>query len=91
MSCGLDKVMHIFNLLTVHSGDTQVSVATAGSLWYTKDPLCLSQRWPSLCPYGILETRVVLSSPFESKPPYLCGGMRDYSQVTGTSALALLA
>lgn len=59
MSCGLDEVILIFNLLTVRSGDTQVSVATAGSLWYTKDPLCLSQRQPSLCPSGILETRVV--------------------------------
>lgn len=91
MSCGLDEVRLIFNLLAVHSGDTQVSVATAGSLWYTKDPLCLSQRWPCLCPSGIVETRVVLSSPFRNKPPYLCGGVRDYSQVTGTSALALLA
>lgn len=89
MSCGLDEVMHIFNLLTVHSADTQVSVAIAGSLWYTKDPLCLSQRWPSLCPYGILETRVVLSLPFRSN--HLIFVVRDYSQVTGTSPLALLA
>lgn len=91
MNCGLDEVMLIFNLLTVHNGDTQVSVATAGSLWYTKDPLYLSQRWSSLCPSGILETRFVLSSPFRSKPPYHCSGVRDYSQVTGTSALALPA
>lgn len=83
------KLCIFLTLLTVHSADTQVLVATAGSLWYTKDPLCLSQRWPSLCPYGILETRVVLSLPFRSSQ--LIFVVRDYSQVTGTSPLALLA
>lgn len=82
--------MLIFNLLTVHNGDTRVCVATAGSLWYTKDHLCLNQRWPFLCPSGILETRVVLYSPFRNKPPYVSSGVKEYTWATGTSSLAAL-
>lgn len=78
MSCGLDEVMLIFNLLTVHNGDAQVCVATADSLWNTKNHLCLNQRWPSLSPSGILEKRVALNSPFRNKPPCISRGVKEY-------------
>lgn len=90
MSCGLDEVMLIFNFLTVHNCDTQVCVATAGSLWYTKDHLCLNQRWPFFCPSGILETRAVLNSPFRNKPLYVSSGVKEYTRATDTSSLAAL-
>lgn len=86
MSSGLDEIMLIFNLLAVHNGDTQVCVVTAGSLWYTKDHLCLTQRWPFLCPSGILETRVVLNSLFRNKPPYVSSGVKEYTWATGLLA-----
>lgn len=78
--------MLIFNLLTVHNGDTQVCVVTAGSLWYTKDHLCLNQRWPFLWPSGILETRGVLNSLFRNKPPYVSSGVKEYTWATGLLA-----
>lgn len=44
MSCGLDEVMPVLNLLTARNGDAQVGVASAVSLWYPKDQLSLNQR-----------------------------------------------